>query len=47
MFVCWVAVVAYELTVPLLFLSLGVRTVGLRVGATEEMGDLVDCFRRR
>ena len=41
-----VASVAYELTVPLLFRSLGVRT-GLRTGAMDEAGALVDCFRRR
>lgn len=46
MLVSRVSVVAYELTVPLLFRSLGVR-MGLRTGATEEEGVLVDCFRRR
>lgn len=46
MLVSRVAVVAYELTVPLLFRSLGVRT-GLRAGVIDEGGALVDCLRRR
>lgn len=46
MLVSRVAVVAYELTVPLLCRSLGVRT-GLRMGVTDEAGALVLCLRRR
>lgn len=48
MFVSRVALVPYELTVPLLLRSLGVR-VGLRVGTLETLavGALVDCFRRK
>ena len=41
-----VAVVAYELTVPLLLRSLGVRT-GLRTGIMEAAGALTLCLRRR
>jgi len=46
MLVSRVPVVAYELTVPLLLRSLGVRT-GLRTGVMEGVGALVLCFRRR
>jgi hypothetical protein len=46
MVVSRVLVVPYELTVPLLLRSLGVRT-GLRTGVMEEYGAFVLCLRRK
>ena len=47
MFVLFVCVVPYELTVPLLLRSLGVR-VGLRTGVIiDAVGALVLCLRRK